>query len=475
MIGGINIKSSLRFVALIVVTIILTYGTNEIISSAFYAIILVIYYRSKGQESFWLAYFFTIADGFAGFLGSFSAFIALVPGLPAIEITQFYIILSLIKAWKNKSKPYYRKWTIALFVYVLLLVVVGLMNGLQGEMNMYFRVVKLIVPLFLFFTVPRLLNSIDEYKKLFSFLFVVSIVGFITQLFTVFTGYSPLGGLKVIEEDQGEAGNLRAFYNVAITFISLFGAIFFLSIKDQDYFKKWLLYLVLGCAFSMAFLSATRGWIIGTGIVITLFVLIIQKGKNIVRIALVFFLLGIIGMGNKKIREQAFYSLDRFMTLEALAGGDETANGTLARLNERGPVVMAAWAENPILGWGFSNMFFEKNDGHVGNQNILMHAGVVGFSLLMMFFIFVNATMISVHKSFTDKNKYKETGLVFVVFFIGYFIVHSSSGQQFGLLGWPGNIFPQAVFLALSSVVYNLSKEKGIVRKGTNTQLNFSS
>jgi len=188
----------------------------------------------------------------------------------------------------------------------------------------------------------------------------------------------------------------------------------------------------------------------------------IQKGKNLGRVALLFLLLVEVGMSNKKIRDRTYFALERFMTLEALAGGDETAGGTLARLNERGPVVLAAWADNPIFGWGYSNVYFEKNDGHVGNHNILLHSGVSGFTFLMIFILFVNITMYTVYKSFASKSKYKDTPLVFIVFFMGYFIIHSSSGQQFGYMGYPQNVFMQAVFLGMSSIMYRLSQPKRI-------------
>ncbi len=453
----------------LIITLGVTYFTPQTVSSIWYIFLLILCYRST-DESFWLAFFITISDGFIGFFSAYSTVITLIPGLPWIYMPQCYILISLYKISLQKIKltPYYSNWTKVLMAYTCLLVVVGIMNGLSGEMNVYFRVVKMIVPLFLIFTVPHLMTNIDDFKKLFDLIFIVFITAFAAQIFTVFTGYSPANNFKIAEnqEEQVEAGeNLRTFYNGGITLISLLGSLFFLSIKKDKYFPKIFLYFIIGMTFFMAFLSATRGWILCTGVIITLFFIVVQKGKNLGRVVILFFLLVTIGMTNKKIRDQTYYSIERFMTLEALAGGDETANGTLARLNERGPIVMAAWAENPILGWGFSNVFFDKNDGHVGNHNILLHSGVIGFSLLMIFLLFVNITMFSVYKSFADKSKYKETSLVFIVFFIGYFLLHSSSGQQFGFAGSTDHIFPQAVFLAMSSVIYNLSREKNAVKK----------
>jgi hypothetical protein len=347
------------------------------------------------------------------------------------------------------------------------LVVIGVKNGLAGELNIYFRVVKLIMPLLLTFSVPRFITSIDESKKLFDLIFPIFITAFAAQLFTVFTGFSPANNF-FLPENQAEmqtAGDLRSFYNPGITLLSLLASLFYLSIKDRKYYTKMFLFVIVGMTFFMSFLSASRGWIICMGLVIILYLIFVEKGKNLGGVIMLFLLIIAIGMTNEKIRVQTFFAMERFMTLEKLAAGDATAGGTLARLDERGPKVMSAWAQNPIFGCGFSNIYFEEQDGHVGNQNILLHAGIVGFSLLMIFFIYVNAVMFSICRSFNERSKYKNTPLVFIVFFIGYFIIHSSSGQHFGFMGYPNTLYPQAVFLAMSSVIFNINKAEEKERK----------
>ncbi len=462
------------------ITVFVTYLTPRTISSVWYIILLALYYRSS-DESFWLAFFITISDGFLGFFSPYSTVITLIPGLPGIDMPQFYILLALFKIRNSKIQltTYFGSWTKVLLAYVFILIVVGIVNGLTGELNVYFRIVKLVLPLFLIFIVPRLITDIEGIKKLFDLLFIIFITGFAAQIFTVFTGFSPANNFKLPEnmEVQEEAReNLRSFYNCTITLMSLLASLFFLSIKNDKHFPKSYLYVIIGMTFCMAFLSATRGWIICMGIVITLFFILVERGKNIGRIAILFFLLIGIGMSNEKIRERTLYTMERFMTLDALAGGDLTAGGTLSRLNERGPVVLEAWAENPIFGSGFSNVYFEKNDGHVGNPNILLHSGVVGFLLIMTFVLFINVSMLLVHRSFSEKSRYKKTPLVFVVFFIGYFIIHSSSGQQLGFLGYSMGIFPQGVFLAMSSIIYRICQDERTARLNNkliyNSQIN---
>lgn len=454
-------KILIKFLVYVAITVLVTYFMPAFVATLWYVVLLIMYSKSN-DEPFWLAFFLTISDGFIGFLGSYSMLLSIIPGLPAIDIAQFYIIIAVIKIYKRKSnKPFFSKWMSILFIYAVLLVVIGMINGLTGATNIYFRIVKLIVPLVLFYTVPRLMKSLKDYEIFFHLIFVVFILGFAAQVFTVYTGFSPAGNLNVFEEEQMEAGkDLRSFYNTSITLVSLFGSIFFLSIKNYKGFPRYYLYVIAGMTFFMAFLSATRGWIISIGFILALFFVIVQKGKNIISIAGLFAVLIIVGMTNSKIREQISFSVDRFMTLEALSGGDQTANGSLLRLTERGPKVLSFWEQRPVFGWGWSNVFFENGDTHVGNQNILMHSGVVGFSLIIGFIIFIMMKMFSIYKGLNTQNNYKNTALAFIVFFVGWFFLHSTSGQQFCYGSLPDHIFPQAIFLGMASVLFNLIKIK---------------
>lgn len=455
-------KTVFKFLAYLIVTVLVTYFMPAFVATAWYIILLILYSKSN-DEPFWLAFFLTVSDGFIGFLGSYSMLLSLIPGLPAIDIAQFYIIIAVVKIYKQKKsdKPFFSKWMTTLMVYAVLLVFIGMINGLNGATNIYFRIVKLIVPLVSFYIVPRLMKNIRDYEIFFHLIFIVFIFGFAAQVFTVYSGFSPAGNFNVFEEEQMEAGkDLRSFYNTSITLVSLFGAIFFLAIKNNSGFSRYYLYAIAGMTFFMAFLSATRGWIIAIGVILALFFIIVQKGKKIVSISLLFAVLILVGMTNSKIRDQISFSVDRFMTLEALSGGDQTANGSLLRLTERGPKVLSFWEQRPVFGWGWSNVFFENGDTHVGNQNILMHSGVVGFSLIILFILFFMMKMFSTYKKFNDQNNYKNCALTFIVFFIGWFFLHSTSGQQFCYGSLPDHIFPQAIFLGMASVLFNLTKVK---------------
>jgi hypothetical protein len=465
MLQYLPVKKYLWFLLLVALTVYTTYFTPAIVSSVWYVVLLVMYFNSK-DEAFWLAFFFVTTDGFMGFLGIYTVVLKAIPGLPGVELAQFYIILSLIKVLfsKNNTRVFYRNWMLVLLLYSLFLVMFGMMNGLDSKLNVYFRVVKITLPFLLFYTVPRLLKTVQDYERLFGYLFLVLILAFVAQLNTLFTGFDPKKYFRLInpdpdadEEAELEVGrNFRVLYNQVITMFCLFGALYFLVLKRLNTFKDSWLYLVIVLCFALAFLSATRGFILSFGFIIFLFFVFVQRLnlKRVFAFSFLFIALLLVGLSNKKVSTQIQFSIDRLLTLNSLAEGDISAGGTLIRLSERGPRVMKAWSESPVLGAGFSNYFFKNSDFHVGNQNILFHAGVVGFLLLCGFIVYFIIKMLGCYFNASRGNPFSSTFLVFVIFLAGWIIVHSTSGQQFAFYGLPNDIFPQAIFLSLAGLTY---------------------
>ena len=459
------LRKYFEFLFFIVITVFVTYFTSTSIASAWYVLLLILYFRSK-DEAFWLAFFFVTTDGFMGFMGIYTAVLSVIPGLPGIELSQFYIMLSLIKVLssKNNARLFYGNWMWGLLLYSLFLVLFGIMNGLDNESNIYFRIVKITFPFLLFYTVPRLLKSLEDYQELFGYFFLILVFAFIAQLNSMFTGFDPKRYFNLLhnpdfamEPDLEVGRNFRVFYNHAITFLSLFGALYFLTLRRPGIFKDSWLYLIMVLSFAMAFLSATRGYILGTGLIIFLFFFIVQKLnlKRVFVFSLFFVCFLLVGLSNEKVSTQIQFSVDRLLTLNALAEGDNSAGGTLVRLNERAPRVMKAWSESPVLGSGFSNNFFDYDDFHVGNHNILLHAGIVGFVLLSGFIFYFVSKMLGCYANSSKNNPFKSAFPVFVIFLLGWIIVHSTSNQQFAFYGLPNDIFPQAIFLSLAGLTYN--------------------
>lgn len=447
----------LRFLIYVIITIVATYYLPSIFTAFWYILLLFIYWKSA-DEPFWLAFFLVTVDGFLGYFGVYTVVIRLIPGLPAIEVAQFYILLSVLKARKTANEPYvfYKNYLWILFFYIIFMVIWGQLMGFSGEINAYFRIAKLTFPFFLFYSIPKLFPDIASFRRFFDLLFLILIAAFVSQVFTLLTGLAPARAFELTAEQVSEAGEYRGFYNVAATLLGLFGALFFLASKADKSFNQIYLYIIIFSAYGMAYLSATRGWMIGFSFTIILTMVLIT-GTNTRRI-LGFVFVGTLiiwaGLSNEGIRKQIDYSTERLKTLEAVAEGDITAKGTLSRIETRGPKVMKIFYENPVFGWGFSDTAREYSDGHVGNQNLLLISGILGFTFLSGFLVYFSIKIILVYFKFKKRTKFSEGVPIIVIFLIGWFIIHSTSGQHFNYMGIPAQIIPQAVFFSFGALVY---------------------
>lgn len=449
------------FLLLVLVTILMTYRAPRLLATIWYLFTLVLYFRSK-DEVFWLAFYLITVDGFLGFLGVYTVTIPLMPGLPAIELAQLYVIVSLLKAIQIKRNPYvfYKKYLTILFLYLIFLIVWGQMMGHSGELKDYFRIVKLTLPFILFYSLPRLIRTYSAYKRLFGFIFIIFLGAFATQLFILITGLVPTKIADLSAEEFSEVGAYRGFYNVGITLLGLFGALFYLSDKNRKSFSRIYLYILIISAYGMAYLSATRGWIISfTFIIIMSFVMTSGLGaKKTAGFLAVFFVAAYLGLSNNKIKDQIDYANQRLESLGAIAQGDLTAEGTLARIEDRGPRVMKVFKENPVFGWGFSDKSRIYSDSHVGNQTLLLHSGLIGFVLLTGFLLYFSIKLTELYLAKNRYNIFKSAIPVFIIFLAGWYIIHSTSGQHFNYIGIPAQIMPQAIFFSFGAFVYSLSK-----------------
>ena len=292
------------FLILTAGTIFATYFTNSIISSFWSLLLLVLYYRSD-DEPMWLAFFLVTVDGFLGFMGMYSVTLTLFPGLPAIEISQFYVMLAVIKAFSGRSRHpvFYKKYMQILGIYLVFLILWGLVMGLTSELNMYMRVLKTSLPFLLIFALPRLMPDLLAYKRFFGIVFIIVLTAFALQLFSLITGIYPAEAFVSAGEENLDDEAFRTFYNAISTLIGMFGALMFLSIKGKTGFNTWLLLLVVFASFMMAVLSATRGWIISFGFIIAMFALLVQTRdtRKIIQLAVV---AAILKIGRASCRER---------------------------------------------------------------------------------------------------------------------------------------------------------------------------
>ena len=471
-----KVPSSFRLYGLVILAVVAVYFASPTVTAVFFVLTLTAYFFSK-DEAFWLVFFLILSDGFLSFFGLYEATLIVLPGLPGIEMGQLYIILAVIKSLGKKpvTNAFYNTFLYALGIYVVFLIAQGYVVGLSSAMNVQFRLLKWITPIGLFYAIPRLYRSESDYSRIFHYIFPMAFAILGTQVFTILMAETPaqfLGGKEKYEfaVEVTKERTYRGLFNLMILLITLFGALYHLA-RQKGSFSNIYLYAVVGANFASVFLSATRGWTIGFSIIIMGFMIFVQRlgSRQIATIMGVGALFFIGVLSTPVIQTQVNNAFKRMLTLEALAKGDLTANGTLIRLSERGPRVMKHWRESPLTGWGFSNYFFDHDDFHVGNQNILLHSGVVGFVLINTFFIFFCYKLYNRSVSLSIGDTKKQTLLVFVVFFAGWFLIHSTSEQHFFFyFENPGNGIIQSVFFSMAGYLY----AQGGTEKETSVTIN---
>jgi hypothetical protein len=447
----LKIKQITLFLGYILISIITTYYLPRVFSVIWYVIVLVIYWYSE-DESFWFAFFLVITDGFMGFFGLYETTLSIFPGLPPIEISQIYIIFSVLKA--RMIKPayllFYRNILKLMALYLIFLIITGFVIGINSSLQDYFKILKTTLPFLLFYSIPRLLKNNEDFLKIYSLFFLISLFALFGQLFEIINIQpvpSFLGAKEQVDASLLSDEPMRSFYNTGIVLLSMFGSMYYFAKKQIGLRGVYLNFITL-VSFIIAFLSATRGWIIGFGISLTLFLIINLKFSlkrligSLSLIVIVYFIL----MSFPLIKNQVVKSFDRFITVERITEGDISADDTQQRTTFRGPRVMKKWLDSPIIGLGFSEEYKKSSDSHVGNQNILLHSGIIGFSLMLFFFLNFNLKMIS-----TAINTSNYHLLVFVIFFIGWYFIHSTSGQHFAYLGIPKIVMPIVLFFCFGA------------------------
>jgi len=457
-----------QFLALLVFSILANYFAPKFMASVLWVVVLMAYARSK-NEGFWLAYFLVLSDGFFGFFGMYAAMLNIIPGLPGVEAGQVYIIIGIVKAYGRPLNytPFYNKLLRILLIYLAFLLVQGYVIGVSMEINVQFRLIKWLVPLFMLYSIPRLFTRVEQYRDVFLYLFPVAIMALGAQIFTLVTAHSPMQHFGVAKKAKfaikvTKEKTYRGLYNEMILLITFFGALFFLAFRPGKYFKTGYLFLILLANFASVFLSATRGWVIcfSFSLIFSLLFVLRLGPKRILSMLLLILVFAWGSTFIPVIGLQITNAVKRLLTLEKLAEGDMSAGGTLIRLNTRGPRVMKKFEETPLTGLGFSTEFMEHDDFHVGNQNILMHSGIIGYALMHFFFIYFMFRLFVRNMMLPPEHTYKGTLLVFCIFFPAWFMLHSSSQQFFSYYQTVQGAIIQAVFFSMGALMFEKSSEE---------------
>lgn len=437
-----------RFLLVFIISVALVYlaptaGVPPIIIRALFLGLLLVVFRSR-DDVFWLCWFLVVmnAPGRLFFSTSSSTlyrlpYYSLGAGV-SLGFQELFLGVYLLKYLLRRLRNtfLFGRYFQLLLIYGAVTFVYSLSLGMNAS-NMI-SAMRIVTPWLWVLILPAFISDQDKLGRAFlllaPFVFLTMMLTIQGQLTGTYLHDLLSGELKFGFLGEAESELVRISHAANLNFICMLLALYYISREDKR-FKGNYLNAVLVTAGVFFFLSASRGWIIG--MLVLLASVFFMGGFNFIKqTARVIVILGLLTIllltVYPNLAAQSSRALGRLLTLEQLAEGDITAGGTLSRLSERGPRVMALFRENPVLGWGFSGRFFENMDGHVGNQNMLMQGGVVGYLIWMLVFIIICVRILFISRNNRSRGAPVGGGMVFLLGMLASFAIHSSSGQLWG-------------------------------------------
>jgi hypothetical protein len=261
-----------------------------------------------------------------------------------------------------------------------------------------YNIVQFFPSFLIFLVIPTIMddNQLIKFNKIIFLFSIIHFLGSLAEIISpgsfmrlIFFGPPPTGVAY-------ETGLIRFVGGIAIHLYTIIIALFYLSTRSAS-FKHWYLWLIVSLSYIFILSSATRGWMIASTFMLSgyfiYFVLRIKQSiKTFASVTLV--ILFVIVLIPDSLKTNINAAINRLETMKAITEGDLTAEGTLSRITERGPVVLTRFSESPVVGFGFSKVTAEFFDEHVGNHSILLMGGIIGLIIIwgsvlaLTFFIF---------------------------------------------------------------------------------------
>jgi len=434
------------FLALAVVYVLPRLGFPQIISQMFFLLLIIYVFYSK-DSIFWLTWYFVIVDAPGGIFGSVSAaevyrlpLYNLGPGV-SLGFHELFLFMFIFK-WimGNRRMDFifkYQAWLILILGVTYFLISFFLGISASNIIN----TVRTILPWFWVLIIPSYVKGRPDLDRIFAMLLPFVLIAFISSFQVFFTGQfirGILSGTSAVSRfgEASEENLLRVSSSFYIVFLSIIQSLY-LIISRSKTFKPNVLLLVIAVATLTILFSGTRGWIIA--LVILFMSLFFVPGFSTLittlrAVVIIVFLFIILETISPILPSQIGMSVERVLTLQALAEGDLTAGGTLSRLTERGPRVMAVWRESPLIGWAFSDTFYAYSDVHVGNQTNLLNLGILGFTLFNGIYLSI---LMKTQKWGRKLKKYYSGGNEYIVYLfalLALFFIHTSSGALWSFM-----------------------------------------
>jgi O-antigen ligase len=395
-------KEFIELLLYLLVAIVLVYLIPAPVNKVIFLGFLPIIWKTK-RDYLWLVFFFILEDIpgglFSGGLANDPYRLPLYTIMPGISfsIREIYLMLLFIKVlikpeYRQKlQKNYFSKELSLTGYYLILLLFISALLGMtfDGYKDFY----KLCISLTLFISIPAILRNRENLMKFLNILFPFAIIAILLQVYSLSYGQQLIAVFKpsasiiqgILSGSESTEQWQRPIEMAHVLLVCFTGSLVFLN-KGERFFKPGYLVVINLLSFLGIFLTGTRTWFLALIILYIYFFLTRMKqmsAGSIRRIIIASVI--IIGISFiPVIRNQTSNAWNRLSTLEKFAEGDITAGGTSSRFDVRAPKVMEGFKSSTIIvGAGFSELFYQYRDGHVGYNNILLNAGIIGMILFM--------------------------------------------------------------------------------------------
>lgn len=477
--GKIVFYRSISIILLMALTAYMVYFAPEGIDKLFCAILLVIFWYSKSNY-FWFAFFLIISAYPGGlFTQSSGLYVRRLPIYSPIakmsfSVMDLFLIVAFFKALTrgNKIKIIDIFKIKKIVIIIPFIVITSFFFGMTLKMFLN-QTVRGLFFYTLFFSFPALISNKKEVFKFMYMYIPFAFIEFLSQIYTLKTGsefanlFDP-GSISTIMDPF--SGGIRSIPIGYITMrLSYIFAFILLEHKDNILPKSYLMLVILACLTSVI-ISATRSSIVMFSFIFIFYYFFIARRKP--GVLMQTFIIGVIfvmvldATNIFDLNSLVGSSYTRFVGAVSIEEGSIKPEDTFDnRVSNRLPILLDAIKKSPLIGYGFSDAYFDVYDGHLGGVIVgLLQVGFIGYSLYVMFIVNIFRKCFKYIKKFRDDNSFKNIVKVFTVAFFGYSIVNLTVDPVFVL---NTSTLPQDIFilLVLACFFINLGINEHITKK----------
>jgi hypothetical protein len=423
---------------LFIATIFSVYYADPGFNKLFFFVLLVPMWFSK-KNYFWITFFILICSSPLQLFSTVGA--EIVHKIPVYNIIGGYgvdakeiiVVLFFFKAIfrGNNNKLLIRHYS-GILILLFFLVFISFIQ--EMDLVNFVKQFRSVLYFTLFYSIPKLTTTKD-FEFMFRVFALFTIIHLADQVVSLVFGVNAsdlIAGTQKVEKFLIDAEYKRIIVTILPQFmVIVFGLASYNS--SNPIMRKNMLITFIAIAFFSIFLTGTRGWILGILLVFAYFLVAGTRNRTkpilIIFIFALLFYLVIVTI--PQVNTIFNSTIERLMKLGSLAEGDITAGGTLARLNQRLPMMMPGIQKSPIIGWGFTNTFVRYHDIHVGWANQWLQMGLVGIFIFIYFIVRFWVNNVKLGKRLSTQNPFKQSMKILNGGLLCLLVVHMTTRCQF--------------------------------------------